>query len=193
MVNVDATGTYIYVGSRMEFSCADASNGIGPITILCLNGRNLNRVGISGLPAKYAPLAPTYSLSFNGDGNQTIGLERNTTVAGPGKNLTIQAGGAIAGTSNIGGNLILSSGIAVGTGTSYISFCVSSGMTGTTDANPYEVARITQTGIFQSTNIKCLSVSGYTSSDGSLGATGTFTTVDSKIVTVKDGIITSIV
>ena len=36
-------------------------------------------------------------------------------------------------------------------------------------------------------------LAGYISSDGSTGATGTFTTADLKTVTVKDGIITSIV
>lgn len=33
----------------------------------------------------------------------------------------------------------------------------------------------------------------YTSSDGSAGVSGTFTTADAKTVTVKDGIITNIV
>lgn len=33
----------------------------------------------------------------------------------------------------------------------------------------------------------------YTSSDGSAGVSGTFTTADAKTVTVKDGIITKIV
>ncbi len=43
------------------------------------------------------------------------------------------------------------------------------------------------------TKVKAGTVAGFISSDGSAGATGTFTTVDSKTVTVKDGIITSIV
>ncbi len=41
--------------------------------------------------------------------------------------------------------------------------------------------------------VKATQVAGYISSDGSTGATGTFTTADLKTVTVKDGIITSIV
>ena len=41
--------------------------------------------------------------------------------------------------------------------------------------------------------IKATQVAGYISSDGSAGATGTFTTTDLKTVTVKDGIITSII
>ncbi len=52
---------------------------------------------------------------------------------------------------------------------------------------------LTVTKIIGSTSIKVGSVAGYLSSDGSAGATGTFTTVDLKTVTVKDGIITAIV
>lgn len=52
---------------------------------------------------------------------------------------------------------------------------------------------LTATKIIGSTSIKVGSAAGYLSSDGSAGATGTFTTVDLKTVTVKDGIITAIV
>lgn len=52
---------------------------------------------------------------------------------------------------------------------------------------------LTVTKIVGSTSVKVGSAGGYISSDGSTGATGTFTTVDLKTVTVKDGIITSIV
>jgi hypothetical protein len=41
--------------------------------------------------------------------------------------------------------------------------------------------------------VKASQAAGYISSDGSTGATGSFTTADLKTVTVKDGIITSIV
>jgi hypothetical protein len=47
--------------------------------------------------------------------------------------------------------------------------------------------------IVGSTSVKVGAAAGYISSDGSTGATGTFTTVDLKTVTVKDGIITAIV
>jgi hypothetical protein len=57
----------------------------------------------------------------------------------------------------------------------------------------FAVDTLTVAKIVGSTSIKAGSVAGYLSSDGSAGATGTFTTVDSKTVTVKDGIITSIV
>lgn len=52
---------------------------------------------------------------------------------------------------------------------------------------------LTVTKIIGSTSIKVGTAGGYISSDGSTGATGTFTTADLKTVTVKDGIITSIV
>lgn len=43
------------------------------------------------------------------------------------------------------------------------------------------------------TTVKASSAAGYLSSDGSAGATGTFTSADAKTITVKDGIITAIV
>jgi hypothetical protein len=43
------------------------------------------------------------------------------------------------------------------------------------------------------TTLKVTTVAGYISSDGSTGATGTFTTTDLKTVTVKDGLVTAIV
>ncbi len=45
----------------------------------------------------------------------------------------------------------------------------------------------------QALTLKATQVAGYISSDGSTGATGSFTTMDLKTVTVKDGIITAIV
>lgn len=52
---------------------------------------------------------------------------------------------------------------------------------------------LTVTKIVGTTSIKVGTAGGYISSDNSTGATGSFTTVDLKTVTVKDGIITSIV
>jgi len=52
---------------------------------------------------------------------------------------------------------------------------------------------LTATKIVGTTSIKAGTAAGYISSDGSTGATGSFTTTDGKTVTVKDGIITSIV
>lgn len=52
---------------------------------------------------------------------------------------------------------------------------------------------LTATKIVGTTSVKVGTAAGFISSDGSTGATGTFTTVDLKTVTVKDGIITAIV
>lgn len=52
---------------------------------------------------------------------------------------------------------------------------------------------LTATKIVGTTSVKVGTAAGYISSDGSTGATGTFTTTDLKTVTVKDGIVTSIV
>ena len=52
---------------------------------------------------------------------------------------------------------------------------------------------LTVTKLVGATSVKVGTAAGYISSDGSTGATGTFTTADLKTVTVKDGIITSIV
>lgn len=52
---------------------------------------------------------------------------------------------------------------------------------------------LTVTKIVGTTSIKVGTAAGYISSDGSTGATGSFTSADLKTVTVKDGIITSIV
>ena len=52
---------------------------------------------------------------------------------------------------------------------------------------------LTATKVVGSTSVKAGSAGGFISSDGSAGATGSFTTADAKTVPVKDGIITSIV
>lgn len=54
-------------------------------------------------------------------------------------------------------------------------------------------AKFTFSDALEATTVKATTAAGFISSDGSAGATGTFTTADAKTVTVKDGIITSIV
>lgn len=51
---------------------------------------------------------------------------------------------------------------------------------------------LTATKVVGTTSVKVGTAAGYISSDGSTGATGTFSTADGYIVTVKDGIITAI-
>ncbi|MCC7305380.1 MAG: hypothetical protein IT558_03865, partial [Alphaproteobacteria bacterium] len=66
--------------------------------------------------------APTYMLSLNGNAARTIGMELHTTADTAGNSLTVLAGGATSGATNKnGGDLILSGGIATGTGDSNVT------------------------------------------------------------------------
>jgi hypothetical protein len=91
---------------------------------------------------------PTSIIGIDGTAPQTIKMERNTTAATVGRGLTISAGGATTGGTDLnGGNLLLTSGIATGTGTSNIIFSTATaGATGTTDNSPNEQMRLTGTG-----------------------------------------------
>lgn len=82
--------------------------------------------------------APTNLLSLGGDAARTIWMERSATAAATGNSLTLQAGGTKSGnTDQNGGDLVLSSGTATGTGSSNITFkTASAGTTGTTDRAP---------------------------------------------------------
>lgn len=86
---------------------------------------------------------PSTLLSLGGSSAQTFWMERNSTSDTAGNSLTVQAGGASSGgTNRNGGNLILSSGIATGSGTSQIQFQTATGTSsGTADRTP--VTRMT--------------------------------------------------
>lgn len=94
--------------------------------------------------------APSYILSLSGNAARTIGMERHTTANTAGNNLTVLAGGATSGaTDKNGGNLVLSSGTATGTGSSNVTFLTAAaGAAGTTDRSPAERARIDGSGRF---------------------------------------------
>ena len=79
---------------------------------------------------------PSRNLGFTGQAAQTVGMERETTAAAAGNGLTINAGGAVLGGSNLnGGNLTFASGTPTGSGTSQIQFQVAQGTgPGTADA-----------------------------------------------------------
>ncbi len=73
--------------------------------------------------------APTYDLSFGGATAREIWLER--APSGAGNNMTLSAGGAQSGVTDMaGGGLTLSSGISTGTGTSSMTFNVYGAATG---------------------------------------------------------------
>jgi hypothetical protein len=62
-------------------------------------------------------VVPTHALSLDGAADQSIAVERGTSAAAPGSALTVQAGGAAVGATNMpGGDLLLAAGIGTGTG-----------------------------------------------------------------------------
>ena len=92
----------------------------------------------------------TNNITASGQAARTWSLARQTTAATAGQNLTIQAGGAVSGGTDLtGGNLILASGIATGSGGAVFSNgaiifagASSGGSSGTGDINPTEIMRI---------------------------------------------------
>ncbi len=109
-----------------------------------------------------------WDIGLDGTAIRTIGMIRNTTAATAGKSLSINSGGAIAGTADLaGGDLVLSGGTATGAGTSKIFFKGAGyGSSGVTDSNPAEIGRITGGGY-----MRFLGTFG--SGDTMLAATGT--------------------
>ena len=91
---------------------------------------------------------PTTSLAFSGEAAQTIIMERELTANTAGRNLTVQAGGAVSGGSNrAGGKAILSGGISTGTqGSTAEIWTAAGGTTGTTDRTPSVKLAIAATG-----------------------------------------------
>jgi len=97
----------------------------------------LDELGQIGLGASMSD--PTYDFTFDGEGDATIGMEREATASADGRDLTILAGGGDAGSTDVaGGDLVLQSGIATGDGESKITFATvkASQGTGTTDRSP---------------------------------------------------------
>lgn len=86
---------------------------------------------------------------IDGDSARTIGSKRITTAASTGVNLTVQAGGATSGGTDLnGGTLVLASGIATGNNSSRVEFqVVPNGQgAGTTDRSPLTVMYLSATG-----------------------------------------------
>jgi hypothetical protein len=108
------------------------------------------------LAAGSVTLTNTYTVAMSGQVAETIAMYRETTASTAGNNLTVQAGGATSGGSNLqGGNLVLSAGIATGNagGTSALNGVIifngpNLGSAGgaTADVTPIEFARLAQIG-----------------------------------------------
>lgn len=80
--------------------------------------------------------SPTNILSLGGNSVRKVWMERHTTANTAGNSLTLEAGGATVGaTDKNGGDLIIKSGLATGTGFSSIKLqAPTAGFTGTADA-----------------------------------------------------------
>ncbi len=81
---------------------------------------------------------------------------------------------------------------SLGGGVTSVSVVTANGVSGSVATATTTPAITLTLGTITPTSVRVGTVGGYISSDGSAGATGSFTTVDLKTVTVKDGIITSI-
>ena len=107
------------------------------------------------------------SILLGGQSGKTISMERHQTANNNGNSLTLVAGGATVGaTDKNGGNNIIESGIATGTGSSNIIFKTATpGASGTSDRIPSEKLRLTGDGV--------LKLMALNTAPGSATATGT--------------------
>ena len=101
--------------------------GVGENTRMVIEGRT-GSVGIG-------TTNPTNLLSLGGNSARTFWTERNTVANTAGNNLTVCVGGAtVAATDKNGGDLLLASGIATGSGYSSVKLqAVVAGASGTAD------------------------------------------------------------
>jgi hypothetical protein len=101
------------------------------------NGTSINRRFVIKTGGNVGLLTtnPSYLLSLQGNSARTIGMERHGIANVAGNSLTLLAGGATSSaTDKNGGDLLLSSGVSTGTGSSKIQFSTyAAGTAGTTD------------------------------------------------------------
>ena len=140
-----AAGTHYGVYSTTTGSGAGTTNVAGYFT--ASSGTNNYAAIFDQGNVGIGTAAPIKDLSFGGNAARTIWMERHTTVNTAGNSLLIQSGGAtVSATDKKGGELQLSSGIATGTGGSYISFWSAnkSGASNIVDSVPKERFRMDQ-------------------------------------------------
>jgi len=144
---VDAGGAYLGSYSNVPFRFLIANGSLAPI-VIGINGdvgigNNItNFTTMAGASAiikatgyvGFGTLSPTNLLSFSGQTAFKVWGERNTTANTAGVNMTVEAPGAtLAATDKNGGDLLLVSGLATGTGKSdAIIQTVTNSTTGTT-------------------------------------------------------------
>lgn len=140
--------TYSYIQAGIEDATSTSEDGnIQFLTVTNGTASEKMRIDAAG-DVGIGTSSPTNILSLGGNSARTFWMERNTTSNTAGNDLTIQSGGATSGaTDKNGGNLVLQSGTATGTGSSAITFSTATaGTTGTTDRTVSEKMRITGAG-----------------------------------------------
>jgi hypothetical protein len=122
--------------------------------------------------------SPTIDFSMSGAVARVWGLERMATAATPGVTLTIKAGGAKSGGTNLaGGDLILQPGVSTGTGTGGVIIkAYPAGGSGTADNSPSTVCTFLVAGITCASPFTAAAIAGTTGtfSAGISATTGTF-------------------
>ncbi len=182
-------------GAEIQAYCTENSTGSVQGTYLAFLTKNTTTSNLRnklvlrdgkasfGNGANEATSNPSYVISINGTAAATIGLERHATRATAGSSLTISSGAPKSGETNLnGGDLILSSAISTGTGTSNILFyTATAGASGTTDRTPTKKWEINGAGYLNSLSDSWGLMLG-AGSDASIIYDGTNMVINPKVV-----------
>jgi len=131
----------IYIG----FDTRASANGNSNEVVIGYEGRgNGSNTTTLGNTSTTGTFLAAGNLNLTGQAATLLQTARHTTANTAGNNLTLKVGGATSGaTDKNGGDLVLESGVATGTGSSDIIFSTAApGTTGTTNRNPAERMRI---------------------------------------------------